>query len=507
MAAGALVTEAAVVSVVRAVTVDAGLRGTLVCARDMALLARDRYVQADQGKICEVVVERDVQAPAGWRVALGAIAAELPRVNVARPVAGGAIASEVLSCENACVTRVAVHLLVASFERPLGVSRVIEGGRQPLLLAVAVLAGASEAAGVSVYALVAAFARFGQRILQSATSMAVRAVEARVNAFKGEAGLPQMIELRRLPGSGGVAVAALGAAFSAVNVIRRMAGDALLGRALVTVAEMTGETGDILVLVPQREGSLVVIEVDATPGDAVMTAATVAAEASLVRLAGAVARVAVRGRCRVLLARCVTAVAGHGGVGAVQRKISALVIELIAAELHDIGIAAEVLRMACTALHGWRGAAEPAVEAFLQRNVRGDVLVTGEAELRLSAAVALVMAVGAVLLVLRVRGGQLARHEQRLRIHGLSAPRCKQAEQGSREYPRELTIRLPHVLPDAASVDVHGHDVNDRRDHQHEDQWQVQRMPDREQSLVRLKLGDFSCSDQALVYVACCSPT
>jgi hypothetical protein len=59
-----------------------------------------------------------------------------------------------------------------------------------------------------------------------------------------------VIELRRLPGDGRVAVGALRPALAAMHVIGCVTRHALDGCFLVTVSEVAGETGDVLVLVP-----------------------------------------------------------------------------------------------------------------------------------------------------------------------------------------------------------------------------------------------------------------
>lgn len=67
------------------------------------------------------------------------------------------------------------------------------------------------------------------------------------------------------------------------------------------------------------------------------------------------------------------------------------------------------------------------MEAARGGEVRGNVFVTRETELALAAAIAPVVALAAVFLEFGVRSAQLARHEQRLRIHGLSTPRREEA--------------------------------------------------------------------------------
>jgi hypothetical protein len=77
MTSSALVSEAAIVSVVRPMTVDAGFRRAFVRARDMALFAGNGDVETHQWEGREVVIERDINAPTGWDVALGAVRPQL----------------------------------------------------------------------------------------------------------------------------------------------------------------------------------------------------------------------------------------------------------------------------------------------------------------------------------------------------------------------------------------------------------------------------------------------
>jgi hypothetical protein len=131
------------------------------------------------------------------------------------------------------------------------------------------------------------------------------------------------------------------------------------------------------------------------------------------------------------------AIARDSLVCAPQRKIRSLVIELLAAELDDVGIAPQMLRVAGATLHG-RSASEPPMEPARCAYVRRDILVAGEAELWLACPIAAVVTVRALLFVLRMSSAELAGHQQRFRIHGLSTPRREQAQQ-NREHPYGVT--------------------------------------------------------------------
>jgi len=108
-----------------------------------------------------------------------------------------------------------------------------------------------------------------------------------------------------------------------------------------------------------------------------------------------------------------------------QRVVGVVVIELLAAQLDDVGVAPEVLGVAGATLGGV-DTRQSAVEAAMLPDIGRDLLVTVEAQAGLATAVGAVVALRALLFVLGVRAGQLAGHEQRLRVHGLSLPRCEQ---------------------------------------------------------------------------------
>jgi hypothetical protein len=104
------------------------------------------------------------------------------------------------------------------------------------------------------------------------------------------------------------------------------------------------------------------------------------------------------------------------------------VVELLAAELLDIGGAALMLRMTRAALGGL-DSLQSAVKPTVRGDVRGDALVTVEAQLPLAATVAAVVTIRALLLQFLMGGGQISRHEELFRVHGLTAPRWEHAQQ------------------------------------------------------------------------------
>src|SRR5262249_13182670 len=152
-----------------------------------------------------------------------------------------------------------------------------------------------------------------------------------------------VIELRGLPTGRRVTGAALRAPFRVVHVIRRMAGDALSGCALVPIAEGTGVAGNVALLVAKRECRFVVTALRVAPCGHVVTGGAVASEPTFVRLFFPVAVHALRGCLAVWFASGMASRTDDVDVPAPQREIRPFMIELARAELDDIALAPEVL--------------------------------------------------------------------------------------------------------------------------------------------------------------------
>jgi hypothetical protein len=175
--------------------------------------------------------------------------------------------------------------------------------------------------------------------------MTIRAGDTSMAALQGESGFLGMVELRGLPARGRMAVGTLRTALAAMDVVRRMTGNALLRSALVAIAEVACDACDFLVPVAQGKRRLVVIEADARPGRAIVTIRAIASELALVRLLLAMTGVAIGRRFAETLALRMTTVARNGGVRTLQREIAVRVIELIATELDDVRVPSEMLGM------------------------------------------------------------------------------------------------------------------------------------------------------------------
>ena len=143
---------------------------------------------------------------------------------------------------------------------------------------------------------------------------------------------------------------------------------------------------------------------------------------------------------------------------------------------------------------------ELSVKAALRRNVRRDLLVAIQAQARLSLAVAAVVAQRALLLVFGMGVGELAGHEESLRVHGITS-RGPQAQQQN-EHQKCSTLTLPHeACGPPALIDVDRDHVDYSGNQHQENQRQVQRVPQREQPLVGFEPCDAPGRGQAAVDV------
>jgi len=441
MALGAVRPEAAMVDVVALVAVVAAPADIPILPRLVALLARYCHVQTHEWKICQVVIEGDRRLPTFGGMALVALHAELTGVDVARAMAGRAIGGQFLGGYRCGMTAVARHLLVSAAELPMSIACVLEAHGLPLVISMTFAALGAEPPRVRVLTLVAAEAILGNLVLQVAAAMAILAVDIRVCAFEGKTGLLLVIELRRLPARGGMTVTAFRTAVAPMDIVRGVAGDTFLRRSFVAVAQMTAHARHLDMLVAQWIGGFIVIEPGPLPGSRLVTSAAIATELTCVRLFLFVAIHAVGEGLAEGLVPDVTARAVDTGMCAMQWKIGALVIELLAAQLHDVRIATMVLRVAAPAFRGGY-ANQVSVKSLFAADVIGDFFVTVETQVCLTLAVAAVVAERALLLVLGMSAGEFSGHEQGLRVHGITAANRYQKQQQPQQ--NKQTRSSPH---------------------------------------------------------------
>ncbi len=269
MARAAFLPKTASVDIHLRVAIDALVRGLLEALRRVALAAGHGNVQAKEREGAHVVIESHV-LPVGLRMALLALLAETASVRLIGPMAAGAVGRELLCLRHAGMTGVAIELRVRSFQRKVEPGCVIEARCFPGVVAVAVGALGPEPPHVPIVGFVAAVAVLRDGILEVAGAMAFLAADACVTSEQGEAGLPRVIELLRRPVSRRVAVAALRPLAAPVDIVRHVAADARLRRALVALTRMAGCAGGLTMLVREGELRLVVVEVSLSPFFCVM---------------------------------------------------------------------------------------------------------------------------------------------------------------------------------------------------------------------------------------------
>lgn len=467
MTLGALLAERALVHVGPFVTGEA-IRGHLaVVARHVTLFARNCHVQAQQWKARQVMVEVGDLAPAILGVALVALTPQLAAVHVTGAMAAVAFVAELLRRDGGGMTGMTIDLGVPPIQSPVAIPGMIKGGLLPLVVTVAAAAILSQPPRMAVLSLMATEAVLGNLRLQIAAAMTVAAIDVGVHPFQGEAGLLLVIEFAGLPARGRMTLAAFRAALATMHIIGCVAGGTGLRRVLVVVAEMAAQAGYLDVFVVQRETRLVMVETDLLPARGVVTGGAIAPELAVVGIYLAVAVHARRRRLAVRLVRRVTSAASDRSVRALQRKLGCSVIELVAIEFDDVAIATEMLAVAGPALRA-RNSRQLAVKAARAVNIRSDVLVTVQAQLILPVTIAAIVTAGALLLVFLMGRGYLARHEQGLRVHAVTA-RYRKQQQHECEQQR-MSFSLPHEIPIELSVDVHCNDVHDSGGHENEDQ-------------------------------------
>src|SRR3569832_1983735 len=191
-----------------------------------------------------------------------------------------------------------------------------------------------------------------------------------------------------------MAVCALRSLAALVNVIRRMAGNALLGRSLVTLACVARGAGNFAMLVGQLEVGLLVIKGIFLPGLRVVALRAFGAEVAAVYVVLAVTVDAGGGRLPIRRLGFVASRAGHRHVRVLQREIRQVVGEASLVELVDVSVAAEVLVMATAALAGGRLGHPSMVTGFCV-DIGGSGFVAIEAQCRLPLTVGTVMAIAA----------------------------------------------------------------------------------------------------------------
>src|SRR6266404_513450 len=340
---------------------------------------------------------------------------ELAGMRVFTLVAAGAILGQLLSRGDGGVAGVTIDLGMRVHQRKLVLSGVVVVLYRPMIVAVTVAAFLTESGSMRVVGFMTAVAVLGDLILVVAAPMAGDAVDAVVHAQQFVARLLEVVVLRRPPLLGNVAFFAVLAPRAPVLIVGGMAAIAGFRRLLVMPCDVTGVARHGLVSARQLEVRLVVIELSAGPARRAVAFAARLRELPVVHVVVFVAPDAGRGGLAPGLAFFVACLAGQRRMRLLESEVGEAMIELRAAELHDVGLAALMLGMASPALAD-TGVRHPAVIALMLLEIRGDGLVAIHAQRGLGLHVGPVMAVRAVVFLFYVRARHLARHQQRFHV-------------------------------------------------------------------------------------------
>lgn len=128
MAGSALLSEAALVYIVRFVAIQTIVARHVEGMPCMALLARNSHMQAEEGEAREVVVEAGDQAPILRYVTIITGLAQPAGVDIAGPVTARAVRGQFAGREGSRVAGIALDLGVLPKQLPTTVALVIESG-------------------------------------------------------------------------------------------------------------------------------------------------------------------------------------------------------------------------------------------------------------------------------------------------------------------------------------------------------------------------------------------
>ena len=317
--------------------------------RGVALRAGDDDVQAEERKIRQIMIEAHVGVPLRRRVALLARPPERAAVHVIGTVAAGAVDRQLLILDDRRMAGVTVDMRMRALQREFE-APMIEYAHAPRLVAMTASAIGAEAPGVAIVAAVTPRAVLWQGVLEVAAAMTVGAGNVCVRAFESEPGLASMVKLRRLPAGHRVTVCAFLAATAVVHIVRRVALGTLFRRAAIVLTHVAGTAGNVTVLIAQGELGLLMVKGGALPRVRRVTLMTIRTEVTAVRIFCPVTSDARHARLAKRYARAVAAVTSNRRVCPFEMKVGELMIETLAAQMYDVGIAAVVLAVAALTL-------------------------------------------------------------------------------------------------------------------------------------------------------------
>jgi hypothetical protein len=276
------------------------------------------------------------------------------------------------------------------------------------------LAASAQFPSVSIILLVTGHASSRELVPIEITGMARIALDPRVPASQWILRRLVMIEMSRLPLVLIVTGLALGAVSSGVNILNLVAIHAQGADALVAFANVARRAGDSTVCALERKPGRVVIErLDLTPCDFAVAIVAFVAKAPLVGIFRLVTVKAASGRVTEFYCWCVAPGARHRLVGIPELKIREEMIEGLAVQLDNVGVASLVIGMTMGAF-GFCCIRLTSVKPLAGRTIRRNFLMAGKAEPHLGFSREWLVAVAALLLKLGMSLDNRPRHDKLL---------------------------------------------------------------------------------------------
>ena len=244
--------------------------------------------------------------------------------------------------------------------------------------------------------------------------MACIALDLRVPAPQRIFGRLVMIEMGRFPLVLIVTGFALGAVSSRVGILNLMAIHALGADTLVTFANMACGTGDRAVRALEwKPGRIVIERLDPAPSGFAVAIVAFFTEAPFVGVFRLMAVEAVSRRIAEFCCRRVAAGARHRLVGVAKPKIGLNMIEGLAIQLDDVGVAALMIAMTMGAF-GLCGIRMAPMESLAGQSIRGGFLVARKTEPGLRFSRERLMAAAALFLKLGMAVNKRSGHDKLL---------------------------------------------------------------------------------------------
>ncbi len=380
----------------------------------VTFFAVDDLVQADQWKPGQTVIESDTFTPTFRAVALVAPLALSAPMFVVDLVTGITLRAR---SETVRILFMAVRTIdpgVPAAQRKFRIPVMGKTEPCPFPGTVALAAAFTEVPLVFVVRPVAGDARRIQLVFTRILSVAVFAAQLPVAPGQRKIRLPRMVEPQHLPGLRRMTGLAILPEPALVNIVNRVTGTAAAWCLLVARVGMAADTTDFQVPAEQAEPGPGMVEAGRFPAFFAVTGLALSAQPRLVRIVLTMTCITVRRRRTVFLSRLMAQTAVQSAMPAAQYEISLSVIEIVLVKLDDITLAADMLRMTGTALIG---ADLPGftVKTPVMPDVRGDLVVTVQAQHGLRALVKTQMAACTFLFITRMPFNQLAGHDESLR--------------------------------------------------------------------------------------------